>query len=56
MQVCKNCGREIKFIAQGVKNVICCNAEETKVITETGREVKGYTVHKCGEKNERKAD
>lgn len=46
MQVCKGCGREVKYIA--VKDsYILCDAEEKDFVTENGYQKKGYEVHIC---------
>lgn len=49
MQVCKNCGAALKYIATSHDTVIVCNSEPVTVYTESGRKVEGYTIHNCGE-------
>jgi hypothetical protein len=51
VQYCKNCGREIKYIA--VKNdYILCDAGETAIVTENGIIRRGYKIHECEERKD----
>lgn len=54
MQSCKNCGKEIKYIATGKNINIICDGEEITVYTFLGRKVQGYKVHKCEGENDGK--
>ena len=47
MQICKNCGAEIKHIATGIGTSIPCDAEKLSFITENGRIMFGYLIHNC---------
>lgn len=47
MQICKNCGKEIKFIATSGNNAVACDAEEVTLYTMNGRKVTGFLLHKC---------
>ena len=52
MQVCKICGAEIKHIATGIGTSIVCDAEKKSFVTENGRMLFGYLIHKCENKLE----
>ena len=54
MQKCKICGAEIIFIPTSPVSHITCNAKKVDVITESGRHVLGYTIHKCAVKQDEK--
>ncbi len=59
MQVCKNCGMPVKYIACGYNKIAVCNAGPVEIITESGHKNKGYTPHICTDKqqvNERNND
>ena len=47
MQICKNCGREIRFIATGLGVSTVCDAEKLDFVTENGFKKSGYLVHIC---------
>ena len=51
MQVCKKCGREIRYIPVSESKVIACDSEEIEIYTETGRKTQGYRKHDCGGTN-----
>lgn len=53
MQICKNCGRNIKYIAIGNNKSIACDSERLEFITDNGFKKSGYLIHKC-EKPENK--
>lgn len=46
MQVCKGCGKEVKYIASKDTYTLC-DAEEIKIMTESGFLKKGYKIHDC---------
>lgn len=52
MQVCKNCGAEIKYIATTHNKSIACDSEEITIYTMTGRKVSGYKLHQCKKEKE----
>lgn len=47
MQRCRNCGKEIRFIATGVNTCVAVDAEKLNFVTENGRITSGYLVHIC---------
>lgn len=47
MQLCKECGAEIRYIATGAGSAIKCNAEKVLFVTENGRKTFGYLIHDC---------
>ena len=55
MQVCKNCGAYIRYIARTNNTSVTVNADEVTIYTLNGREVRGFTPHACKpkEKNDR---
>lgn len=50
MQICKNCGREVKYIASGYDKTFVCEPDEKDVVSENGWLHKAYTLHDCGRK------
>ena len=57
MQKCKNCGKEIKWVATTKETSVMCEKEQTEVYTLSGHKAIGYPIHKCKvleERNERK--
>ena len=51
MQLCKNCGKQVVYIARTNNKVITCDAEEKVIYTNFGREVKGFQPHICEKKD-----
>ena len=49
MQICKNCGAEIKYIATDSETSAICDSEKKMFVTENGRKLYGYLIHKCKE-------
>ena len=49
MQICRNCGAEIKHIATGIGTSVACDAEKKSFVTENGRLMYGYLIHNCNE-------
>ena len=47
MQICKKCGREIKYIATGLGVSTACEVEKQDFITENGFRKTGYLIHIC---------
>jgi len=47
MQICKNCGAEIKHIATAIGTAVACDAEKLTFVTENGRTMNGYLIHNC---------
>lgn len=47
MQICKNCGAEIKHIATAIGTSVPCDAEKLNFITDNGRMLSGYLIHNC---------
>ena len=47
MQICKNCGANIKHIATGIGTSVTCDAERLSFVTENGRMINGYLIHNC---------
>lgn len=52
MQICRNCGAEIKHIATGIGTSVVCDAEKKSFVTENGRLMFGYSIHRCEKKLE----
>ena len=52
MQLCKDCGAEIRYIATGAGSSIKCDAEKVPFVTENGRKTFGYLIHNCKKKSE----
>lgn len=50
MQICKVCGKEIKYIPTMNKDIVICDVEESVFYTITGYARKGYKLHICEEK------
>ena len=46
MQFCKNCHKEVKYIATR-DNYILCDSEIITIVTENGITKKGYKIHEC---------
>ena len=55
MQICKNCGAEIRYIATGAGTAVVCESEKVFIVTENGRKASGYLIHNCN-KNEANND
>jgi hypothetical protein len=51
VQKCKKCGAEIKYIATTSQQSIACNAEKLRFVTDNGRILEGYLIHKCETEN-----
>ncbi len=58
MQNCPKCGAPLRYIPashtvirNGGEGVYTLDAEPLTVISEKGRPVTGYRIHKCGESN-----
>ena len=47
MQICKICGREIKYIATSMGMSVACDSEKLEFVTENGFKKSGYLVHDC---------
>jgi hypothetical protein len=51
MVKCPKCGNEIRYItaapSMGDNGIIPVDPQERELITETGRKVRGYSVHIC---------
>jgi hypothetical protein len=47
MQICTRCGKEVKYIATGYKDIAITEVEKIEIITEGGHLMKGYKLHKC---------
>lgn len=45
--ICRNCGKEIRYISISRDESIPCEKDETIVYTQSGRKVAGYELHKC---------
>lgn len=52
MQLCKDCGAEIRYIATGAGSAIKCDAELVPFVTENGRKTYGYLIHNCKKNTE----
>ena len=49
MQKCKECGKEIRFVAIAPGKCVVCEPELVPFVTENGRKTYGYLIHKCEE-------
>lgn len=47
MQICKICGRPIKYIALNIMEYIQVDPEQLEVFTENGHRQKAYKKHEC---------
>ena len=54
MQVCKNCGREIRHIAGVYDRTYVCEPDAKSVVSESGWLHKAYYLHEC--KNQEEAN
>lgn len=47
MQVCPECGAEVKYIATGHNAIVLCDGKPLTVVNERGHKFTGYPVHIC---------
>lgn len=47
MQVCPNCGKEVKYIATGYNEVEMCEPNKVTIVTINGHHLEGYLPHCC---------
>ena len=47
MQICKNCGAAIRYIATSAGTAVMCDNEKVPFVTENGRKTFGYLIHNC---------
>lgn len=47
MQKCQKCGSDIKYIATSPGKSIACDCEKLSFVTDNGRVMFGYLIHKC---------
>lgn len=47
MQICENCGRQVKSIATGIGESVICDTEKLYFVTENGFKKSGYLIHDC---------
>ena len=50
MQICKNCGAAIRYIATSAGTAVICDNEKIIFVTENGRKTSGYLIHNCNKK------
>ena len=48
MLICPKCKKEIKYIASKDGEVLMLDIDLQTLVTEKGRIVQGYKIHKCG--------
>lgn len=48
MLICHKCKKEIKYIVSTDGKVLMLDIDLQTVVTEKGRIVQGYKIHKCG--------
>lgn len=52
MLVCSNCKKHIKYIVSKNNTVLIVDTDVKTLVTEKGRIVEGYSIHKCEGKKE----
>ena len=51
MQKCRKCNKPIKFVATSINTSVMCDAEKLQFVTDNGRILEGYLIHKCETEN-----
>ncbi len=56
MQVCKSCGREIRYVAGGYDKTYVCEPDAKSVVSESGWLHKAYALHECKNQEDKNGD